>query len=116
MNTSALNLIYTDMPDRPDDSVKVSHFWGAGHYVRASTVQKGQCIRMHVHSYAHQAMVCVGGGRLMTEEAITPMKAGDKIEVPAGKRHAFLADADTIWLCIHPEDAEEAVKLYGAAA
>ena len=113
MNADALDLLYLDMPSVPDGSVEEAHFFGAGVYVRRSVVPKGQAIRMHVHEYDHLSVVCSGRGRLMTDEKIRAVQAGDVIEVAAGRRHAYLADEDTIWLCIHPVDEEEAQRLYG---
>lgn len=108
-----LDALYSDMPATPDGSVQVEHFFGAGVYVRKSIVPAGKCVRMHVHNYDHIAIVGSGEGRLMVEnEPVRAVKSGKVIEVKAGRKHAYLADTDTIWLCVHGTNEEEARRLY----
>ncbi len=101
--SAMLDMLYQDMPDKPDDSVDVSHFWGAGLYIRTSRVPKGMTIRQHVHDYDHISIVAQGCGALMTDGAVRMVKAGETIEVKAGQRHAYEAIEDTLWLCVHDE-------------
>lgn len=112
-NSDMLDLIYAQMPAKPDDTVQVQHFFGMGHYVRMSEVPKGRGICMHVHSYDHRTIVAAGGGRLIKEDSVQSVHAGDSLMVRAGERHAFIAEEDTIWLCVHPTTDAEARALYG---
>lgn len=109
-----LDTIYEGMPPRPDGTeVDIGHFWGSGVYVRRSRVPTGGVVRMHVHAYDHLSIVGAGRGILITDDGPKRVDAGDVIEVKAGKRHAFVAEADTIWLCVHSTLEGEAKDLYG---
>lgn len=108
-----LDLIYAEMPDEPDGSVQVQHFFGLGHYMRISEIPKGAGAALHVHDYDHQSVVAVGRGRLVSEDGVREIGPGERIEVKAGARHAYIADEDTIWLCIHATSEAEARALYG---
>lgn len=114
-HSHALDLIYRQMPAKPDDSVQVQHFFGLGHYMRISEIPKGAGVALHVHDYDHHSIVAVGRGRLVTEDRVREIAPGERIEVKAGERHAFIADEDTIWLCVHPTTEAEARALYGVA-
>lgn len=112
-NSDALDLMYAQMPEKPDDSVQVQHFFGLGHYVRVSEIPKGRGICMHVHEYDHRTILACGGGRLITEDGVRTLHAGESLMVLAGQRHAFIAEEDTIWMCVHPTTEPEARALYG---
>lgn len=113
VHSHALDLIYAQMPDKPDDSVDVQHFFAAGHYARLSEIPKGRGICMHVHSYDHRTIVAAGSGWLITEDHKRMVRAGESIMVRAGERHAFIAEEDTLWMCIHATTEPEARALYG---
>lgn len=112
--SQSLDLLYKDMPAEPDGTEEdLAHFFGTAVYARRVTVRKDEIARFHVHnSYAHLAIVAVGRGRLMRDTEIIQVKAGDCVEIKAGERHAFQADEDLIFFCVHG-DVEEARKLYG---
>ncbi len=109
----ALDLIYAGMPQDPGNSVDVGHFFGAGIYVRKSVVPKGSSVRMHIHEYDHLSVLASGQGRLITDEGQKEISSGAVIETKAFVRHAYFADEETIWLCIHPMEVEDAKKIYG---
>jgi quercetin dioxygenase-like cupin family protein len=102
-NTAALDKIYDSLAPVMEPTF---HF-GAGHCLKIMTVPKDSAVRIHVHDYDHWSHVIVGGGRLMTDDEITHVRAGGLIFVKAGKRHAFYADADTVWVCVHKEGENE---------
>ncbi len=108
----SLDILYVGMPARPDDRMAVVHFFNDDTYIRREIVNKHSAVRMHVHTYDHFSIVCSGHGRLLTDDGFKEVKAGDVIEVKAGKRHAYYADSDTIWLCVHSTSAAEAHELY----
>lgn len=113
MNSAVLDALYSGMPKRPDDSVVVEHFFGSDVYVRKSFVPRGQVVRMHVHPYDHLAIIGAGCGRLMmADEPVRTVKNGDVIEINRGMKHAYIADADTIFLCVHGLSEAEARALY----
>lgn len=113
-NRKLLDAIYADgnTTESPPD-MKVSHHFGAGTYVRSSFVPKGRAIKLHVHPYEHLAIVGMGGGKFIREEETVYVKPGDVLTAKAGERHAYVAEEDTIWLCVHGTTEEEAKKLYG---
>lgn len=108
-----LDELYQGMPDKPDESLEVSHHFGAGTYVRRSLVPAGAMIRLHVHQYDHLTIVAGGRGMLATDEETREVVAGDVVEVKAGLRHVYRALEDTVFLCVHGTTEEEAKKLYG---
>lgn len=113
-NASKLDQLYQGMPDKPDATEGgVSHYWGAGVYCRRAFVPKHEVVRVHVHEYDHLAIIGSGSGRLMKENEIIEVSAGDVIQIKKGERHAYLATVDTIWLCVHTTSEAEAIKLYG---
>ena len=98
----------------PDGSeVGLSHHFGAGTYVRRLCVPRGKVMRMHTHTYDHLSILGAGRGVLITDAGVKPMASGDILEVKAGVRHAFQAEEDSIWLCVHGVDEAEAKVLYG---
>lgn len=112
--SAVLDKIYEGMPEKPDGTESgLSHHFGAGVYARRSVVQKGGVVRMHIHGYDHLTIVASGRGTLVTDDGARPVSAGDIIEVKAGKRHAYEADEETVWFCIHGTNEDEARKLYG---
>ena len=104
-NRETLDLLYgpNAVMDPRGVNETVQHFFGAGHYMRISTLKANEVVRMHVHSYDHLSILAVGRGRLMTDEETRDMAAGDHLVVHAGARHAFLALEPSVWLCIHRE-------------
>lgn len=110
-----MNAVLDALYDAPliKGDVEVAHYFGAGVYVRRTIMPAGHCVRVHVHNYDHIAVVGSGNGRLMVEDApVRAVKSGDVIEIKAGKKHAYLADSETVWLCVHGTTEEEARKLY----
>jgi quercetin dioxygenase-like cupin family protein len=111
-NTETLDKLYHGMPitaaELAKDGPEPTFHFGAGHVLRIHNVLKGGAVRMHVHPYDHWSHIIVGGGRLMTDDAIAHVRAGGLIFVKAGKRHAFYADMDTVWVCVHRESEAEA--------
>jgi quercetin dioxygenase-like cupin family protein len=112
----SLDILYVGMPSKPDPAMSVVHFFNEDTYIRREVVRKERAVRMHVHTYDHFAIVCSGHGRLLTDDGYKEVKAGDVIEVKAGNRHAYYADSDTIWLCVHSANADEAKELYKVGA
>lgn len=105
--------LYKSMPSEPDGSeLDLAHFFGAGVYARRITITKGRIARFHVHTYDHLTIIATGRGRLLKQDGVTVVKAGECIEVKAGLKHAFQADEDTTIFCVHG-DEPEAVALYG---
>jgi quercetin dioxygenase-like cupin family protein len=113
VHSEALDLIYEQMPPAPDGSVDVQHFFGAGHYMRVSEIPAGRGVALHAHDYDHLSIVAAGRGRLLTKGGVREIRAGETITVAAGERHAYVADENTLWICIHPTTEAEAQKLYG---
>lgn len=111
--SSSLDLLYKDMPAEPDGTEEeLAHFFGTAVYARRVRIRKDSVARFHVHSYDHLAIVAIGHGRLMKDTGIVEVKAGDCVEIKTGERHAFLADEDLVFYCVHG-DVEEARRLYG---
>lgn len=109
--TAALMDALYEMPARP---LETQHYFGSGVYVRRQFVPKNEVVRLHVHNYDHLSVAASGRGRLaIAGNAPREICAGDVIEIKAGVQHAFVADEDTIWLCVHGMTAEEAQGLYG---
>jgi quercetin dioxygenase-like cupin family protein len=98
----ALDELYKAPIDAPGDAGEnISHFFGAGVYARRGRIRKGNVVRFHVHNHDHLSIVAVGSGTLLKENGPVKVNAGDCIEVKAGERHAFEADEDLVFFCIH---------------
>ena len=71
--------------------------------LRCFTVDPHGHAPRHSHDYEHEVYVVEGGGTVLLEGKINPIKAGDVVYVPADQEHQFAAgDKGMKFLCLVP--------------
>lgn len=105
-NVNEAPLAPVDMPGVKDVrmSVMVGRADGAPNFaLRHFRVEPGGHSPRHSHDYEHEVYVVEGGGTVLLENRLNPIKTGDVIYVPADQEHQFVAGERGLrFLCLVP--------------
>ena len=80
-------------------------FRGAGLLAKHIPLKAGQCVIKHKHDYAHLSVLLSGIVTVETDESTHQLEAPTSIVIKAGLHHKLTALTDSLWMCIHVEDA-----------
>ena len=85
----------------------IKHHFAGGVYAREQTLEAGEEVEKHIHSYDHLSFLCEGIATLEVDGELKTIHAPCAIEVKAGKAHRVQAITDITWLCIHAESVAD---------
>ena len=85
-------------------AVMAGHEHGCPNFaLRQFQVEPGGHSPRHSHDYEHEVFIVSGGGTVLLEGTVNPLRAGDVVYVPADQEHQFTAGAEGMnFLCLVP--------------
>jgi len=82
---------------------------GAGIAAKVVPLTAGQRIIKHKHSYDHLSLLASGKVMVQTDDSQRLIDATEKpqsVVISAGQYHAVHALADSLWICVHPDEGD----------
>lgn len=101
----------TKKPSFTEDMVKVEHVFCGGIYAKKTMIPAGVVLSQHEHNFDHLSILSKGRVRVTVDNVSKEAKAGDYLEIVAGKSHKVEALSDTVWFCIHATDCVDADEI-----
>jgi quercetin dioxygenase-like cupin family protein len=84
--------------------IQVEHVFCGGIYAKKTTIPSGLELGQHEHNFDHLSVLAKGRVKVTVDGESKEYKAGDCVEIAAGKVHRVETITDTIWYCIHASD------------
>jgi quercetin dioxygenase-like cupin family protein len=100
--------------DNIDEALKVKHIFSHGVYAKQMTIAKGTVFGTHKHTFTHISIVGKGSASVEVDGMTRIYKAGECVEIEAGKEHKVTALEDLIWYCIHATAETDPAKIDGS--
>ena len=95
----------------PSVDLQTRHFFGGGVCIKRMEMAAGTVAISHKHKYDHQSILGEGRARVICDDVTVDMRAGDCINIRAGKHHEIQALEDVTWFCIHAIDETDETKI-----
>jgi quercetin dioxygenase-like cupin family protein len=101
----------TKKPEFSMDMVGIEHVFCGGIYAKKTTIPSGVVLDQHKHNFDHLSILSKGRVKVTVDGVSKEAKAGDYLEIVAGKSHKVEAITDTVWFCIHATDCIDADEI-----
>lgn len=97
----------------PQAECPVRHYFAPGLYAREITIPAGTVVTGAVHKTENLIVVSMGRLRIVTEDGIREVKAGDTLTCKAGMKNAVVALEDSRWtnFMANPDNVTDVDKL-----
>lgn len=85
----------------------ISHYFGAGVYVKQTCIPAGQVLVQHKHKFDHLSILASGSIEVMVEGERSVIHAPACLTIAANKHHGVKSLTDVVWYCIHATECTD---------
>jgi quercetin dioxygenase-like cupin family protein len=93
------------------DNFNIKHHFSDGIYAREMTLQSGNFVMTHKHTYSHFSFLAKGRALVGIGDDKSIYEAGSLIEIKAGQEHYIEAIEDIVWFCVHATSETDESKM-----
>jgi quercetin dioxygenase-like cupin family protein len=90
--------------------MKTELIFSGGVYLNKHTMEEGELLHKHTHTFSHTSVVAKGAVALYTPTTRTVYTAGDTVEMPPDTLHSVEALTAATWICVHIDDPDGMVQ------
>lgn len=95
------------LPKEEQFHIEPDHYFAPGIYMRELFIPAGVVITGKIHKTEHFCVVTMGRVRVVTEDGVKELQAGDIIKSMPGAKRCLVALENTVWLNVHHNPTNE---------